>query len=127
MFSGPCRVARKSYQLVARHALIFGPSIWVGRLQIDTRSTRTSCGRVGCVFENSLDHFVPNSHRLRKPWSEVLLDPFESITVWLKRTEGDAIRPSLQDLSWVHFTANPDWMEGQVEERSGVRGNPDRT
>jgi hypothetical protein len=104
----------------------FLPLDLVARLQIDTGSTRSSCCGVGCVFENSLDHFVPNSHRLRKPWSEVLLDLFESITVGLKGTEGDAIRPSLQDLSWVicRKACVDLWYVG---EKSGVRGNADRT
>jgi hypothetical protein len=96
----------------------FCPLDLVARLQIDTGSTRTSCCRVGCVFENSLDHFVPNSHRLGKPWSEVLLDLFESIAVGLKGTERDAIRPSLQNLSWAIYS-KPCLNEGRLgKERS---------
>ena len=45
-------------------------------------------------LEDNLDHLIPNPRSLRKPWFEVLLDPFKAILIRLEVAEGDAFRPS---------------------------------
>lgn len=49
----------------------------------------------GCLLQDGLHHFVSKSDSFRKPRSEVLLNPFETVTIGLEITEGDTIGPRL--------------------------------
>ena len=45
-------------------------------------------------LEDKLDHLIPNSRSLWKPWFEILLDPLKAVAIGLEVAEGDAFRPS---------------------------------